>query len=161
MQSRRPVDLLIEARWVLPIEPLTQALSQHAVAIADGRIVAVGPTPTLIARFEAREHLVRDGHVLLPGLVNAYTRAATLLERNQACCEKTADFVRDGTLLALGQMLRAGITCFGDDNAHAREVARIAAASRVRAVIGLPVAESAGSRGDGATAHLAQAELLW
>ena len=161
MQSRQPVDLLIEARWVLPIEPPTDALSQHAVAIEAGRIVAVGPTPTLRARFEAREHVVRDGHVLLPGLVNAYARTASVLERNQASSERTADFVRDGTLLALGQMLRAGITCFGDDNAHAREVARIAASSRVRAVIGLPVAESASRRGDAATAHLAQAELLW
>src|SRR5579872_6151270 len=142
MQHKQPVDLLIEARWVLPIAPLAEALSQHALAIADGRIVALGPSLALRERFDAREHLVRAEHALLPGLVNAHTRT-------------------DGGALALARMLRAGITCFADDGTQPREAARIAAAARVRAVIGLPVSEVSSGWGDGATAHLAQAEQLW
>jgi 5-methylthioadenosine/S-adenosylhomocysteine deaminase len=141
MQSKQPVDLLIEARWVLPIAPLNETLSQHSIAVTDGRIVAIGPASVMQARFDAREHIVRAQHVLLPGLVNAYTRAATVLE--------------------LAQMLRAGITCFADDSAQPREAARVAAAARIRAVIGLPVADVSTGWGDGATAHLAHAELLW
>jgi 5-methylthioadenosine/S-adenosylhomocysteine deaminase len=168
MQSKQPVDLLIEARWVLPIAPLNAALSQHALAIADGRIVALGPSAALRARFDAREHIVRAEHVLLPGLVNAYTRAATVLERAhdgsaapRSVGDSSPDYVRDGTELALGQMLRAGITCFGDDSSEPQEAARVAAAARMRAVIGLPITESKASERDGAIAQLAQAERLW
>ena len=37
------IDILIEARWVIPVEPDGTVLEQHAVAIANGRIVAVLP----------------------------------------------------------------------------------------------------------------------
>jgi 5-methylthioadenosine/S-adenosylhomocysteine deaminase len=38
-----PVDLLIEARWVLPMAPVNTVLTGHAVAISSGKIVALGP----------------------------------------------------------------------------------------------------------------------
>src|SRR5215212_8738819 len=71
------------------------------------------------------------------------------------------DFVRDGTQLAIAEMLRAGITAFGDVYLFPEEAARVAAAARVRAVIGLPVAEAATAWADDATAYLAKAEQLW
>ncbi|MGH8217178.1 MAG: imidazolonepropionase-like domain-containing protein, partial [Steroidobacteraceae bacterium] len=81
MQNAEPADLLIEARWVLPIVPRTQALAHHAVAIVRGRIAALGPAGQLAARFPAREHVVLAAHALLPGFVNAHTRAGPLLAR--------------------------------------------------------------------------------
>ena len=38
-----PVDLLIEARWIIPVTPAGCVLENHAVAIDQGRIVAVLP----------------------------------------------------------------------------------------------------------------------
>src|SRR5437868_6994399 len=75
------VDLLIEARWVLPIAPVNTVLADHAVAVTSGRIVALGPTAQMNARFEPRERVVRHDHALLPGFVNAHTRAAMTLFR--------------------------------------------------------------------------------
>ena len=51
------------------------------------------------------------------------------------------DFVREGTQLAIAEMLRAGITAFSDSYRFPEEAARAAAEARVRAVIGLPVSE--------------------
>ena len=43
MPPKDSVDLVIEARWVLPIAPVNTVLTDHAVAVSAGRIVAVAP----------------------------------------------------------------------------------------------------------------------
>ena len=54
------------------------------------------------------------------------------------------EFVRDGVLAAVAEMLRAGVTCFGDRYDFPDETARVACEQGMRAVIGLPVAETPG-----------------
>jgi 5-methylthioadenosine/S-adenosylhomocysteine deaminase len=178
MPPKESADLLIEARWVLPIAPVNTVLTGHAVAVTAGRIVALGPSGQLNARFECRERVVRANHALLPGFVNAHTRAAMTLLRGlpvhgprmrwlretvspveQRCM--SPDFVRDGTQLAIAEMLCAGITSFADMYLFPEEAARVAAAARVRAAIGLPVADGPTAWGESATAHFAKAERLW
>jgi 5-methylthioadenosine/S-adenosylhomocysteine deaminase len=73
----------------------------------------------------------------------------------------TPDFVRDGTRLAIAEMLRAGITAFGDSYLFPEEAARAAAEARVRAVIGLPVAETASHWAPNSAAHFDRAAHLW
>jgi 5-methylthioadenosine/S-adenosylhomocysteine deaminase len=178
MSTRECADLLIEARWLLPIAPANTALADHAVAVSAGRIAAMGPAAQLRARFEIRERVVRERHALLPGLVNAHTRAChtllrglpvrgprwrwlteTLAPVERRCL--SADFVRDGTRLGIAEMLRAGITCFADLSLFPEEAARAAAAAHMRAAIGLPVADAPTPWAENATAHLARAERLW
>jgi 5-methylthioadenosine/S-adenosylhomocysteine deaminase len=72
-----------------------------------------------------------------------------------------ADFVREGTQLAIAEMLRAGITSFASTNLFPEEAARVASAARMRAAIGLPVADSPNVWADSATAHFERAEQLW
>jgi 5-methylthioadenosine/S-adenosylhomocysteine deaminase len=162
---REPADLLIEPRWLLPMVPAQAVLEGHALVIDAGRITALGPAAELRARFEPREHLRREHHALLPGLVNAHSRASQTLLRAATsygaapqAAEASADFVRDGTRLAIAEMLRAGITCFADISAHPEEAARVAAGAQMRAAIGLPVADGGAEL---ATAQLARAERLW
>src|SRR5260221_2695932 len=81
MQS---IDLLISARWVIPVEPAGAVLDDHSVAVSEGRIVAVLPSAAAGERFEAREHLRLDRHALIPGLVNLHTHAAMTLLRGLA-----------------------------------------------------------------------------
>jgi 5-methylthioadenosine/S-adenosylhomocysteine deaminase len=168
---REPIDLLIEPRWLLPMAGAGGVLEGHAVAIERGRISAVGPSAQLQARYAPREHLQRGQHALLPGFINAHVRSSLTLLR--ACAPwgsgadaasearlargAGADFVRDGTRLAMAEMLRAGITCFADLSPHPEESARTAAAAQMRVCIALPVGDEA----DGATAQLARAARLW
>lgn len=141
MDLPQSVDLIIEARWVLPIAPVNTVLADHAIAVTSGRIVALGPIAQMNARFEARERVVRRDHALLPGFVNAHTRVITSLE-----------FAREGTQRAIAEMLLAGITSFADMSSFPEEVARTASAARLRAAIGLPIAD---------TTHFEKAEQLW
>jgi len=178
VSTREYAELLIEPRWLLPIAPANTALVDHAVAVSAGRILAMGPAAQLRARFEIRERVVRERHALLPGLVNAHTRVChtllrglpvrgprwrwlteTLAPVEQRCL--SADFVRDGTRLAMAEMLCAGITCFADLSLFPEEAARAAAAAHMRAAIGLPVTDAPTPWAENATAHLARAERLW
>ena len=148
------VDLLIEARWLVPVEPVGAVLENHAVAVNDGRIVAVLSQAEAAARFSPRQRKRLDQHVLIPGLVNLHTHAAMTLLRGLAddlplmewlhdhvwpaeakhVCEQ---FVHDGSLLACAEMLRGGITCFNDMYFFPKAAADAAIASGMRAAIGL------------------------
>src|SRR3954462_13718529 len=79
LQAMEHVDTLITARWVIPIEPSGVVLERHAIAIRQGRIVAIEPEQEALLRFTARERIDRPQHVLIPGLVNAHTHAAMTL----------------------------------------------------------------------------------
>lgn len=178
MPSKYFVDLVIEPRWVLPIAPANTALTGHAVAVTEGRIVAIAPSAQIEAHYEPRERVVRSDHALLPGFVNAHTRAATTLLRGlpvygprQRWMQETVlpiarncmspDFIREGTQLAMAEMLRAGITAFGDMYWFPEEAARAASTARMRAAIGLPVTDGPTVWAESATGHLAKAEDLW
>jgi 5-methylthioadenosine/S-adenosylhomocysteine deaminase len=178
MSPKESVDLVIEPQWVLPIAPINTALTDHAVAVTSGRIVAIAPTEQVNARFQPHERVVRNAHALLPGFVNAHTRAATTLLRGlpvygprQRWMRETVmpvargcmspGFVLEGTQLAIAEMLQAGITTFADMYLFPEEVARAAAATRMRAAIGLPVTDGPTVWAESATGHLAKAEQLW
>lgn len=165
MPTREAADLLIEPRWLLPIAPLNTVLAGHAVAVSGGRILAVGPAAELRARFAPREHAVRAQHALLPGLVNAHTSACHALLRGLPLRGPRravgADFVREGTRLGVAEMLRSGVTCYADLSPLPAEAARSAAAAQMRALVALPVAETASAWAEDANGYLAKAEALW
>jgi len=128
---RHAIDLLVEARWIVPVEPAHTVLENHAVAVNGGRILGILPITEAHERFAARQHHVLDNHVLLPGLINLHSHAAMNLMRGMADDlplmtwlqehiwpaegkHMSADFVEAGTLLASAEMLKGGITCFND-----------------------------------------------
>jgi len=150
------VDQIIHARWVIPVEPAAEVLPAHSVLVRDGRITAVLPTPVATRDFTAPRivHLAR--HALLPGFVNAHTHAAMALFRGLAddlplktwleehiwpAEARWADreFVRDGTRLAVAEMLLGGTTCFNDMYFFPDEVAAAAIAAGIRATVGMIV----------------------
>lgn len=151
-----PVDLLIEARWIIPIEPAGTLLEHHALAVRDGRIADLLPAVEARARYLPDETVSLGHHVLLPGLVNTHTHAAMSLMRGIADdlplmrwlqeaiwpTEKThlsEQFVFDGTLLAGAEMLRSGITCANDMYFFPDAAARAFDELGMRAVLGVTV----------------------
>jgi 5-methylthioadenosine/S-adenosylhomocysteine deaminase len=150
------IDLLLTARWVIPVEPEGTVLDHHALAIDQGRIIALLPAAEAAQRYQPRETVRLPEHVLLPGLINAHTHAAMSLLRGYAddlalmdwlqnhiwpaeARWVSAEFVRDGSRLAIAEMLRGGVTCFNDMYFFPEETARIAAAAGMRATIGMIV----------------------
>jgi 5-methylthioadenosine/S-adenosylhomocysteine deaminase len=152
------VDTLIDAKNIVPIVPAQTTLSDHTVAINDGRIQAIVPTAEANTLYEARTRLSLPNHVLIPGLVNAHTHAAMTLMRGLAddlplmrwltehiwpaeAAHVSAKFVYDGTLLACAEMLRSGVTCFNDMYFFPEAAARAALDAKMRAVLGMIVIE--------------------
>jgi 5-methylthioadenosine/S-adenosylhomocysteine deaminase len=171
------IDLLIDARWVIPVEPDSRVLENHALAINGGRIVALLPSAEARSRFLPRERTERSTHVLVPGFVNAHTHGSMSLLRGvaddlpfEAWFGKriwpleqrwvSAEFVRDGSELAYAEMLLSGTTCFADWYFFPEESARVAADMRVRACIGAPIADAPAPWARGADEYISQALAL-
>jgi 5-methylthioadenosine/S-adenosylhomocysteine deaminase len=144
---------LIKPRWLVPVEPAGRVLQEHAVAVSGGRIESILPPGARQPDYPVVE---LPDHVLIPGLVNAHTHAAMSLMRGLSDdlplmrwledhiwpAERqhvSAAMVRDGTLLACAEMLRAGITCFNEMYFFPEAALEAAAAAGMRVALGIIV----------------------
>lgn len=152
----QPCDLVIEAGWVVPVEPHGVVLEDHAVAVSGDRIVALLPVPEARERFAPRETVSRPDAVLIPGLVNAHTHNAMTLLRGIAddlplmqwlqdhiwpveAAVIGPQFVADGVTLAIAEMLRGGTTCCNESYFFPDVQAEVYHHHGFRARVGLPV----------------------
>ena len=152
------VDLVIEARWLIPVEPHARVLDHHAVVVDAGRIVALLPITEARQKFAPRERVELAGHALIPGLVNAHTHNPMTLMRGLAddvpfmtwlkdhvwpaeAKVMGPEFVRDGVELAIAEMIRGGTTCCNENYFYPDVQAATYRKFGFRALIGLPVIE--------------------
>ncbi len=152
------VDLLIEARWVLPIIPSNVLLEYTTVVINHGVIVDVTSIHQARLKYVASDTVFIDDHVLMPGLINTHTHAGMTLMRGLADdlllmpwlkdhiwpAEQqvvSARFVYDGTLLACAEMLQGGVTTFNEMYFYPSAAAESAIKVGMRAQLGLLVLE--------------------
>ena len=164
------IDTLICAAHVVPVVPRT-VLADHAVAVDRGRIVAVLPRAAALERFEAREVVQLDRHALIPGLVNLHCHAAMTLMRGMSddlvlmswlqdhvwpaeAKHVSDEFAHDGSLLAMAEMLRAGVTCVNDMYFFPEATARAALRSGMRACLGVIALEFPSAYAPDANAYL-------
>ncbi|WP_299951519.1 amidohydrolase family protein [uncultured Ruegeria sp.] len=63
-------DMLLTGRWVV-LSP-TDVLEHHAVVLSNGRVLEVGPTDALRARYHGVPEYGDDNCAVLPGLINAH-----------------------------------------------------------------------------------------
>lgn len=150
-------DLVVEARWVIPVVP-AGVIDHGAVAVSQGRIVEVCTIEEARNKFPGAQRVQKPAHALLPGFVNAHTHAAMCLMRgmsddlplmtwleehiwpNEARIVGP-DYVRDGTELAIAEMIRSGTTCFQDMYFHPDVIAKTSAEMGMRCCVGLIVLE--------------------
>ncbi|HEY9380988.1 MAG TPA: TRZ/ATZ family hydrolase [Burkholderiales bacterium] len=148
------VDQLINARWVIPVEPHGMVLDDHSVAVRDGSIVGIVPTTQATLAFDPAERISLPQHALIPGLINTHTHAAMSLMRGYAddkplmtwlndhiwpaeAKHVSPQFAYDGTLLACAEMLRGGVTCVNDMYFYPESAAQAFVDSGMRAAVGL------------------------
>ncbi len=149
-------DLLIHARWVVPVEPANLVLEHHTVALRGERILALLPQDEARRRYPQARSIELPGHALLPGFVNLHAHAAMTLMRGIADDlplmrwlqeaiwpaegrHVSPAFVRDGTLLAAAEMLRGGITTCNDMYFYPDAAAEAFDLAGMRAVLGVVV----------------------
>lgn len=158
MSPPQPIDLLITARWVVPVEPARVVWKDHAVAIDGGAIIEVLPRGDAESKYAPRERVDLPGHALIPGLVNAHTHNPMTLLRGLAddlplmtwlsdhiwpveARVIGPEFVRDGVELAIAEMLRGGTTCCNENYFFPDVQAATYRAHGFRARVGLPIIE--------------------
>src|SRR5690606_12947217 len=83
-QAPAHADLIIQASWIAPVEGPARLLTDHAIVISGTRIQDILPASEASRRWQATETLRLEGHLLMPGLVNAHTHAAMNLFRGLA-----------------------------------------------------------------------------
>jgi 5-methylthioadenosine/S-adenosylhomocysteine deaminase len=152
------VELVIEARWVVPADSNNTLHEFYSVVIDHQLIVDVLPTEQARVKYAAAELVEVDEHVLMPGLINAHTHAAMTLMRGIADDQPlmvwlnshiwpaeravvTERYVEDASLLACAEMLSGGTTCFNDMYFYPQATAMAANKAGIRAHLGLTVLE--------------------
>ena len=148
------IDTLIHARWIIPVEPKNAVYENHSIAIKDGKIEAILPTEKATEKYTANEEHHLQQHALIPGLINAHTHAAMNLFRGLADDLPLMDwlnnhiwpaeakwvnpeFVKDGTELAIAEMIRGGTTCFNDMYFFPDQTAEVCSQVGMRVTVGL------------------------
>ncbi|MEO0443465.1 MAG: TRZ/ATZ family hydrolase [Pseudomonadota bacterium] len=151
-------DLLICALWIVPIVPQNTAYRDCAIVVDQGKITGLLPQKEALQSFTAKHTLHLDQHLLMPGLINAHGHAAMSLFRGYAddlALETwlndyiwpaegqhvSAQFVRDGTQLAVAEMIRSGTTCYSDMYFFPDQSAAVAHEAGMRAQITFPILE--------------------
>ena len=150
------IDLLINRRWIIPVVPEDSVFENCALAIDQKSIVGIYPQAEAATRFAPTSVVALADHILMPGLVNGHGHAAMSLLRGFAddlplepwleehiwpaesrfLSEK---FVRDGTALAIAEMIKTGATCFADMYFFAEDAAEQIRISGIRSQIGFTV----------------------
>jgi len=150
------VDLIIQARWIIPVEEDSVTYENHALVINNGKIIDLLPNEQSEQKYQANTIEKPHNHALIPGLINSHTHASMSLMRGVADdlplmdwlqnhiwpLEKkwmSESFVRDGTDLAIAEMIRGGTTCFNDMYFFPDITAHQAIKHGIRASIGLIV----------------------
>jgi 5-methylthioadenosine/S-adenosylhomocysteine deaminase len=167
MPALQPIRLLLKARWIIPVVPENRILENCALAIGNnGQIVALLPQDEAEKRFQAEQTINLSNHILIPGLVNAHGHAAMSLLRGYADDKPLEDwlqnhiwpaeaqwvseeFVRDGTALAIAEMIKSGTTCFADMYFYPEQTALVAQQAHIRSNIFFPIFDFATAWGSG------------
>lgn len=167
------IDALIHADWIIPVDVQDHILQQHSLAIDRGKIIAILPSNDAKMQFDAQTSVDLPNHALIPGLINTHTHAAMTLMRGLADdlplmvwlnqhiwpAEQrwiSNEFVRDGTQLALLEMLRSGTTCFNDMYFFPEVTALETAKVGMRTCVGLIIVEFPSAWADNSSVYFSK-----
>jgi 5-methylthioadenosine/S-adenosylhomocysteine deaminase len=130
-QRSSRVDLIVSGGTVVTMDASRRVIEDGAVAVAGGRIVAVGKRSDIVRQYAAREVIDARGRAVIPGLINGHTHVPMTLFRGIAddldlnewltkfifpaeAKNVNEEFVRAGTQLGLAEMIRGGTTTYCD-----------------------------------------------
>lgn len=144
-------DILFVGGTVLTMDAQRRVIRDGAVAVRDGRIVAVGPLEDVHAHWMANETRDCRDCIVMPGLVNTHTHLPMSLLRGlvddlrldvwlygyMLPVERefvNEGFCRVGTLLSCAELIRSGVTCVADMYYYEDTIAAAVAEAGLRGV---------------------------
>ena len=149
------IDQLIHAKWIITCEQ-NEVLENHSMAIHNGKIHDILPSTNAREKYQSKTEQHFNTHAITPGLINSHTHIAMNLFRGLADDMELMEwlttyiwpaegkwvdneFVYDASLLAMGEMIRGGTTCFNDMYFFMDATAKAAELTGIRAHIGMTV----------------------
>ena len=153
LAAAEPVDMIVSAGTIVTMNAHRDILYDAASAVRGGRSLAVGPRSRIDFLYTPKHRVERPSALLAPGLINTHAHAAMSLLRGIADDKNLQDwltnyifpaekrnvsreFVRDGTRLAVLEMMLGGVTTYVDMYYFELEVARVTKEAGMRAVLG-------------------------
>jgi 5-methylthioadenosine/S-adenosylhomocysteine deaminase len=160
----KQVELLVLGGTLVSMDKQRRVIQDAGVAVAGGRIVAVGTRREIASQFSAAQTVEANGKLIVPGLINGHTHIPMTLFRGLAddldlqewltkyifpaeAKNVSEEFVRVGTRLGLAEMIRGGTTTYCDMYYFEDAIADETAKAGVRGVLGetiidFPVADN-------------------
>lgn len=154
--NKKNASIIISASWIFTSNSEGQLLSDYSIVIENDKIIDLVPQDKVFDEYEANDIYQLTDHILIPGLINTHTHAAMSLFKGFADdlplqdwlndyiwpAEKefiNSSFVKDGSILALSEMIKSGVTTFNDMYFFPSATAEAVKELGVRSNIGLVV----------------------
>ena len=129
--NKKNASIIISASWIFTSNSEGQLLSDYSIVIENDKIIDLVPQDKVFDEYEANDTYQLTNHILIPGLINTHTHVAMSLFKGFADdlslqdwlndyiwpAEKefiNSSFVKDGSILALSEMIKSGVTTFND-----------------------------------------------
>jgi len=180
MSNLITVDLIINARWMVPVIPAETVLTDHSVLINKGEIVAIIPSADVESNYALSEdgkHWDLKDHILIPGLINSHGHTPMSLLKGYADDKAlktwledhiwpaegqhvSAQFVEDGTKLSMAEMIKNGTTCFADMYFFPEISAKACESAGMRAQITIPVMDFPTAWASGPEEYFSKGEVV-
>ncbi len=150
------VDQIIHAKWIITCEEQNKELTNHAIAIKDGKIVDILPSAEADKQWQSKSVQRFNSHALMPGFINSHTHLAMNMLRGIADDLDlmdwlnnyiwpaegkwvSDDFVYDASQLAMAEMIRCGTVRFNDMYFFLADTAKAAEQAGMHAHIGMHI----------------------
>ncbi|RLJ00697.1 MAG: N-ethylammeline chlorohydrolase [Candidatus Aenigmatarchaeota archaeon] len=145
--------LLRNCRFIITQNQKREILENKDILIENGKVMEIGNVTEMGNNLSKKDEFIDcSDKIIIPGLINCHTHAAMNLLRGVSDDKNlqewlnediwpretkiNGEFCYQGTLLAAGEMLLTGTTCFNDMYFHIGDVARAADKSGMRCFLG-------------------------
>jgi 5-methylthioadenosine/S-adenosylhomocysteine deaminase len=161
----KPADRIIHPRWLVTDSRSHTVREHQSIVIAHGRVIDICPSTVARQFYHAPWIHELPHHLVVPGLINLHTQAATVLfrgllddrsledwqQRSLRPLERamvSEEMVRTGVELAMAELLHGGQTWFSDTYFFPDIVGEAALAAGMRCRLNIPISpvETAWSR---------------
>ena len=151
------IDMIINCKYLIPVIPENTVLFDYSIAVHNGKILQIGPYKDIESKWTAIKYEDLQSHCVMPGLVNSFSQASMSLLNNFQLGEGNSsrikqlksiqsslideDFVSEGSLIGINQMVKKGITCFSDNFFFPENTISISKSVGIRTQVGLILAK--------------------
>lgn len=155
-------DFIIISKYIVTVNKNNDILLNHSLVIKNDKIIDILNNDECKKKYKNKVNIevidVSDNHVITPGFINAHTHTPMVfmrgfgddLELTNWLTTKiwpaegklvNEEFVKQGTLIAIAEMIRCGTTTFNDSYFFPKQSSIISKKTGIRSFIGLPILE--------------------